>query len=117
MYTVIYLYRVKKEHVQGFLDINTRAGEIYMSYGCLEETIYQAENLHGDNNFKGLIDVIQKEENEDIFLGQSVFRNKSHYDEVMEQVKANPEVSQLFDELSDTIDLSNVITARFSTDN
>ncbi|HLS09275.1 DUF1428 family protein [Lentibacillus sp.] len=116
MYTVIYFYRVKQEKVGSFIGINNRASEIYMSYGALEEKTYQAENLHGKNEFKGLLDVIQKEENEDIFLGQSVFRNKSHYDDVMKQVNDNPEIKQLFNEMSDTIDLSKVITATFSTD-
>ncbi|SFB16297.1 Protein of unknown function [Lentibacillus halodurans] len=116
MYTVIYLYRVKQEHVQTFTNINSQASEIYLSNGALEDNTYRAEDLNGNYGAKGLIDVIQKEKNEEIFFGQSVFRNKSHHDDVMAQVNQNPEIKELFDDITNIINLSNVVTATFTTE-
>ncbi|HLR61451.1 MAG TPA: DUF1428 family protein [Lentibacillus sp.] len=117
MYTVIYLYRVNRKHAQEFIDIKKQAGEICLSHGALEDNTYLPENLHGNYGCKGLVDVIQKEENEEIFLGQSVFRNKSHHDDVIKQVDENPEFNKLFNEITSMINLSKVISATFSTDN
>ncbi|ALX48982.1 DUF1428 family protein [Lentibacillus amyloliquefaciens] len=116
MYTLIYLYRVKLESIETFIDMNHQAGEIYMSHGSLEEKTYQAEDLSGHHNYKGLIEVIQKEDDEVIFLVQSVFRNKSHYNDVMDQVSIRSDIRVIRSELGHTTDLSNVITATFATD-
>lgn len=115
MYTVIYLYRVKQEYIQTFIDINNQAGDIYLAHGALEDNTYRAEDLSGKHGCKGLIDMIQKEEDEAIFFGQSVFRNKSHHDDVMAQVSQNPEIKELFDKMATIIDRSKVVTATFTT--
>ncbi|WP_174615937.1 DUF1428 family protein [Virgibacillus ihumii] len=116
MYTVIYLYRVKQEKLQHFIEINEKASEIYLSSGALEDMTYLADNLDGSNNCKGLLGVVDVADDESVVFGQSVFRNKSHYNEVMEQVDSDPEINRLFDEMKNTIDLSKVITSTFSTD-
>ncbi|WP_164670050.1 DUF1428 family protein [Virgibacillus doumboii] len=116
MYTIINLYRVKKEHVQSFIDINDRASEIYLSYGALEDNTYHASDLNGKHGCSGLIDIIDVKDDEVVFFGQSVFRNESHHDDVMSQVDDDPEIYTLFDEISKVIVLSKVVTATFSTD-
>ncbi|GAA0598134.1 hypothetical protein GCM10009001_12830 [Virgibacillus siamensis] len=116
MYTVIYLYRVKQEKIQKFIDINEKASEIYLSSGALEDMTYLADDLDGNHGCMGLFDVIDVADDESVIFGQSVFRNRSHYDEVMEQIDNDSEVKQLFDEMRDTIDMSRVITSTFSTE-
>lgn len=116
MYTLIYLYRVKHENIQSFIDMNHQAGEIYMSHGSLEEKTYQADNQSGYHDYKGLTDIISKDDNEAIFLGQSVYRNKSHYHDVMDQVSDRSDIRLIRDQLADTTDQSRVIAATFTTD-
>lgn len=116
MYTVIYLYRVKQEKLQSFIEINEKASEIYLSSGALEDMTYVADNLNGTNGCKGLLEFVDVAEDESVVFGQSVFRNKSHYSEVMNQIDHDSEIIQLFDEMANTIDLSKVITSTFSTD-
>ncbi|WP_099157626.1 DUF1428 family protein [Virgibacillus ndiopensis] len=115
MYTVIYLYRVKKMHTQQFIDINEKAGEIYIAHGALEDNTYRADKLDGEHDCTGLLDIIEVAENEDVFFGQSVFRNKSHYEEVMKNVNNVEKIDQLFKEMTNIIDLSKVISATFTT--
>ena len=50
-----------------------------------------------------------------VFLGQSVFRNQSHYEEVLDRVTQNKEAKQLMATLADTVDDSKTFTGSFST--
>ncbi|WP_077324538.1 DUF1428 family protein [Virgibacillus siamensis] len=116
MYTVIYLYRIKQEKLQNFIDINEKASEIYLASGALEDMTYLADDLNGNHGCKGLLEFIDVAEDEAVVFGQSVFRNKSHYNEVLDQVNEDPEINELFDEMKHTVDFSKVITSTFSTD-
>ncbi|MBP1970629.1 hypothetical protein J2Z83_002765 [Virgibacillus natechei] len=115
MYTVIHLYRVKKENVEIFLDIRDRINEIHLLNGTLEKTIYHVDNLDGHHGCNGLHSLISVNNNEQIFFGQSIYRNKSHYEDVKNQVNHNDEMNQLLEELKKNIDLSETITASFTT--
>lgn len=115
MYTVIYLYRVNKEKVQPFLDINDSINEIFLENGALEDKIYEAENLDEKNGFAGLLDLVDVTHNEQVFFGQSVFRNKSHYEEVLDHVNSNDDLNQLINELKKVVDYSKVFTGSFTT--
>ncbi|WP_188455179.1 DUF1428 family protein [Virgibacillus oceani] len=115
MYTVIYLYRVKKIHVQQFIDINEKAGEIYMAHGALEDHTYCADDLNGMHGCTGLLDVINVDDDEELFFGQTVFRNKSHYEEVMNNVNHDEKIKHLFQVMTNYVDLSKVISATFTT--
>jgi uncharacterized protein YbaA (DUF1428 family) len=107
---------VNQENKQRFMEISEKASEIYLANGALEDNTYYADDLSGEHKCAGLIDVMNVAENETVFLGQTVFRNKSHRDDVMTQVNLDPEIIQLFAEITELIDLSKVITASFSTD-
>ncbi|GGB50447.1 hypothetical protein GCM10011409_30040 [Lentibacillus populi] len=115
MYTIIYIYRIKKVHEQTFLDITEKASEIYLANGALEDTIYLADALHGQHGCTGLMSIIDVAEDEAVYLGQSVFRNKSHYEDVMKQVNQDEEISRLYDEMTKIIDFTRVISATFTT--
>lgn len=115
MYTVIYLYRVNKEKIQPFLDINDNISEIFLENGALEDKIYQADNLDKKDGFRGLLDLVEIIHSEQVFFGQSVFRNKSHYEEVLNHVDSNDEINQLITELKTAIDYSKVFTGSFTT--
>ncbi|MFB4168526.1 DUF1428 family protein [Virgibacillus sp. JSM 102003] len=116
MFTVIYLYRVNKEHAQTFTDINEKASEIYLAKGALEDKTYHADDLNGKYGCAGLLDIVDVKENEVVYFGQSVFRNKNHHDDVLNQVNDDPDINDLFDKMTRIIDLSKVVTATFSTE-
>lgn len=115
MYTVIYLYRVNKEKVQPFLDINDNISDIFLENGALEDEIYQSDSLNGKNGFRGLLDLVHVTPNEQVFFGQSVFRNKSHYEEVLDHVNSNDELNPLINELKKSVDYSKMFTGTFTT--
>ncbi|MFD1039970.1 DUF1428 family protein [Virgibacillus byunsanensis] len=117
MYTVIYLYQVKRDQEQLFLEINEKVSEIYLANGALEDRVYRADNLQVKHGGLGLLDLISIENHETIFFGQSVFRNKSHYEEVMTLVNNDNQIKQLSNDISACIDLSTVVSSSFSTAN
>ncbi|MGY0692561.1 DUF1428 family protein [Virgibacillus sp. FSP13] len=116
MYTVIKIYRVNKIHKQQFLDINERASEIYLANGALEDTTYLADNLNGQQGYMGLLDIINVADDELVFFGQSVYRNKSHFEDVRNHVNDEKELDQLYDELTKIVDFSRIVNASFTTE-
>ncbi|ASK61980.1 hypothetical protein CFK37_07310 [Virgibacillus phasianinus] len=113
MYTTIYIYRVKRENVESFLDINEKASEIYLANGALEDNTYLADDISGDHGCSGLVDLIDIKDNEVVLFGQTVFRNKSHCEAVMKLVNDDEEINKLFNDMTEIIDLSKVVTASF----
>ncbi len=116
MYTVIKIYRVNKINKQQFLDINERASEIYLANGALEDTTYLADNLNGQQGYMGLLDIINVADDELVFFGQSVYRNKSHFEDVRNHVNDEKELDQLYDELTKIVDFSRIVNASFTTE-
>lgn len=115
MYTVIYLYRLNEENKQPFLDINDKISEILLDYGTLEDKIYYADDLDRKNGCEGLLTLIAVAKHEQVFFGQSVFRNKSHYEDVMEHVNKNDEMKDLMNQLKEFVDYSKTFTGSFKT--
>lgn len=114
MYTTIYIYRVKKENIESFIDINEKASEIYLANGALEDTTYRADDINGDHGCAGLKEMIDIKDDEVVFFGQTVFRNRSHCEAVMEHVNNDKKIKKLFKDMAAIIDLSKVVTASFS---
>lgn len=115
MYTVIYLYRVDKDNKQDFVDHTDKLKEIFLDNGTLEYEVYQAEDLTGRNGYKGILDLLVLKPDEQVFLGQAIYRNQSHYEEVFDRVGENEDAKQLMVLLSDAVNDSKTFTGSFIT--
>jgi hypothetical protein len=115
MYTVIYLYQVNNDNIMDFLETNDKLKEIFLDNGALEDEIYLAEDLQGKDGCRGILDLVERTPDEQVFLGQSVFRNQSHYEEVLERVQEHEENEQLMSKLTRSVDVSKTFMGTFVT--
>ncbi|WP_161993096.1 DUF1428 family protein [Sediminibacillus terrae] len=113
MFTVVSFYRVKKHRTNQFIALNKQVGMINMSHGAIEHEIYI---LASTDAAAGLSTYLQVGEDEDLLFGQIVFRNQSHYEEVSCKLKEDGQIHSLTRELAELIDMSQIVTASFSSD-
>ncbi|WP_163971002.1 DUF1428 family protein [Oceanobacillus halotolerans] len=115
LYTVIYLYRVKKKNIVTLIDLYDQINDIYLANGALENTIYRADDLTGKGGCIGLEEIIPLKENETLFFSQAIFRNLSHYEEVTENVKQHEEFNQLLEHANFLVNHHKAFRSSFST--
>ncbi|RWZ58143.1 DUF1428 family protein [Halobacillus fulvus] len=116
MYTVLCLFRVKKKHLDAFLKMSRQSGEILKGQGTLEHHMYYPHELTGRSGSMGILNLIELEEDEELILGQSVFRNEDHYHEVMKTIGYNDILQYLNVHIKDIVEMNRVVTSTFTTD-
>ncbi len=113
MYTVIYLFRVPKPNVAAFSRVQQEAGEIYKQYGALDDKTLAPVSLEANYGCSGFSSVTELREDEELFVGLSCFRNRTHHDEVMAKVNADAQIDALYTETLTLIDMSRVVRGEF----
>jgi hypothetical protein len=116
MYTVICLFRVKKSDVEEFVKMSRQTGELLKSHGTLEHHILYANQLTGRQGSMGILNLIEMEEEEELLLGQSIFKNEDHYYEVMKQIGCDDIIQYLNQHIKNIVEMSRVVTSSFTTE-
>ncbi|MCT2534448.1 DUF1428 family protein [Aquibacillus koreensis] len=116
MYTNIYFYFIHNENVTSFIDIKSRMADIMLGYGALEDEIYHTSNKVVHKKSRQLLTLLRPKPKEEVMLGQTMFRNKSHFEEVMLKVNADKEFAELNEQFSKIINRKKIIVGAFSSD-
>ena len=113
MYTVVYLFRVPKPNVTAFSRVQHEAGEIYKRYGALDDETLAPVGLEAKYGCLAFSSVVELREDEELFIGLSRFRDRTHHDEVMAKVDADAQINNLYAEMLSLIDMSRVVRGEF----
>ncbi|ELK48921.1 DUF1428 family protein [Halobacillus sp. ACCC02827] len=116
MYTVLCIFRVKKEKLDDFLKTAKKSGEMLQSHGSLEHTIYFSKELTGRQGSMGILNLIELEEDEELLLGQSIFESEESYHEVMKSIGFNDIIHYLNGHIKDIVEMNRVVTSSFTTE-
>jgi len=113
MYASIYIYRLPKENVDAFLQIQKEAAEIYQRYGALADETFAPVDLKAKYGCVPIFEALDVEADEEIFIGISRFRNRAHHDRVMSQVDSDERIGQLYGQVTKLLDINRVVRGEF----
>ncbi|MCE7986646.1 MAG: DUF1428 family protein [Caldilinea sp. CFX5] len=113
MFSSIYIYRVPQNNVAEFLRIQAAAAVIYRQYGALDDETFVPVNLDAKYGCIALDDEIALRPDERIFISVSRFRDRTHHDAVMAQVDNDPEITQLYQQITKILDVSRILRGEF----
>jgi uncharacterized protein YbaA (DUF1428 family) len=113
MYTSIYIYRVPQDHIEAFLRVQREAAVIYRQYGALDDETFGPCNLEAKYGCSPFPAAFEIEEGEEVFVSLSRFRDLAHHDVVMSQVDADERIGQLYEEISNLLDVGHVVRGEF----
>jgi uncharacterized protein YbaA (DUF1428 family) len=113
MFTSVYIYRVPHKNVDAFLRVQQEAAAIYQRYGAVDDETFAPVNLEEKYGCVSFLDILDVEEDEEVFISLSRFRDRAHHDKVMAQVDADEQISELYDEVTTLIDISRVVRGAF----
>lgn len=113
MFTSIYIYRVPRKNVDAFLRIQQEAAEIYQRYGTLDDETFAPVNIEAKYGCVSFSDILDVEEDEEVFIGISRFRDRAHHDQVMSQVDSDERISDLYGEVTKLLDINRVVRGEF----
>lgn len=113
MFTVAYLYRIDERVVDDFLRIQRDAAAIYVEHGALEDETLVGVDLAAQYGCQGFGDAIGAAAGQRVFIGLARFRDRTHHDEVMERVDADPRIDALFAEVGDVVSIAEIARGEF----
>lgn len=113
MYTSIYIYRVPRDRVAPFLQVQREAAVIYRQYGALDDETFGPCNLEAKYGCAPFPAAFGLEEGEEVFVSLSRFRDLAHHDEVMSQLDADDRIGQLYEKVSGLLDVGRVVRGEF----
>ncbi|KPL01000.1 MAG: hypothetical protein AMJ91_02060 [candidate division Zixibacteria bacterium SM23_73_3] len=97
MFIVIYSYKVPKNKIKEYLDLQKEVRAIYLKHGCLSYEVFEK---------------FQKDEE---WLEIGKFENKSHFKKVGARVDKDPKIDELFQRFCSIVDVKKnpVVTKKF----
>ncbi|MFG6149829.1 DUF1428 domain-containing protein [Halobacillus sp. B23F22_1] len=93
--------------------MSKKTGDILLSHGTLDHSIYYSSELTGNQGTMGILNLFELEEDEELMLGQSVFKDETHYYEVMKKTGSNDMIAYLNQHIKDIIEMDKVISSKF----
>ncbi len=113
MLVQLYIYRVPKENVSTFLQIQREAANLYKKYGALDDETFEPSNLESKYGCVAFPDALSVQDNELIFFSVTRFHNKSHEDQVMAKVNSDEKINELYDRVTRLIEINRVVRGEF----
>jgi uncharacterized protein YbaA (DUF1428 family) len=113
MFTVIYIFRVSRANGAAFLRIQKEAEKIYKYHDALDdETLapFSLDAKYGCGSFSSAVDIKNDEE---VYIGLSRFKSRTHHDEVMAKVDADERIDKLYTEMLTVIDMARTLRGEF----
>ncbi|MCA0971942.1 DUF1428 family protein [Halobacillus litoralis] len=116
MFTVICFFRVKDSQLDSFLKMARQSGEILESHGTLQHHMFFSHEATGRQGSMGMLNLIEVEEDEELLLGQTLFKDEQHYHEVMASIGFNDIIHYLSNHIKDIVEMNKVVTSTFNTE-
>lgn len=95
MYTTLCFYLINRANVLEFIDLQQSISEIMLSYGALEDHLYEPTTINYGYGCDKLVKLLHMDQNENLFVNQTVYRNRSHYEEVNKKALQNNDIKEL----------------------
>ena len=93
MYIETYTYKVPKDKIDQYLDIQRRTKEVYLRYGCIAYEIFRSDDGW--------------------CLEISRFKDREHYENVTKSVDLEPEIEILWKEFCSIVKKEKVVTEKY----
>jgi hypothetical protein len=93
LFIVTYAYKVPKNRVDRYLDIQRRTRKVYFRYGCTGYEVFK-----GDNN---------------CWLEINKFKDREHYENIKKSVDVDPEIEILWKEFCSIVEKEKVVTKKY----
>ncbi|MDH5495708.1 MAG: hypothetical protein OEY24_08435 [Candidatus Bathyarchaeota archaeon] len=93
MFIVTYTYKVSKNKVDQYLDIERRAKKVYLKHGCIGYEVFKSDNGW--------------------FLEINRFINAEHYENVEKSVGSDPEIEILWKEFCFIVEKEKIATKKY----
>ncbi|MDD4975302.1 MAG: DUF1428 family protein [Bacteriovorax sp.] len=114
MFTSLYFYRVPKKNVDLFLNIQKKSSEIYKKYGAIDDWTFGPDNLKEKYGCSSFLKEISLLPNEELFFSLSLFETKDEHDRIIALIDSDKEISNLYEKISELIDISKVVRGEFN---
>jgi uncharacterized protein YbaA (DUF1428 family) len=113
MLTTLNLIPVARNQVASLLASEHAAGAIYREYGGLGGEILMSSNLEPTYGCAAFPTTLALQEDELVLVVLDRFRDRAHYEQVMEKVDADPRIGEIFAGFTALVDLRRVVRGAF----
>jgi uncharacterized protein YbaA (DUF1428 family) len=113
MYVQVYVYPVARKNTSAFLRIQREAGDLYKNYGAVDDETFGPANLEPKYGCEAFPELLNLKQDETVFFSITRFRDRAHQDQVMSSVNVDKRINELYNQVSELIDLSRVIRGEF----
>ncbi len=114
MYAVFYLHRINQRNVDTFLRVLHGAATVFYHYDVVACHVYEPTNLVAKYGCTSFLETIDLASDEQLFIEINIFRNKEHHDSIMPLIDADPQINQLYDELTSIVNTRRLIRGEFT---
>lgn len=114
MFSALYFYRVPSGKADQFLFIQRKSAEIYRKHGAIDDLTFGAGDLAAKYGCASFLKEISLAADETLYFSLSLFKSKEDHDRIMAVVDKDPEIGSLYDQISETIDVSRIIRGEFN---
>ncbi|MEW1699192.1 DUF1428 family protein [Streptomyces sp. NPDC093249] len=115
MYLIWFLHRVPKSREEEFLTVVHDAIEVFRRNGAIGGTVMEVSDPAAKYGCSDIASGVDVAPDEVLYAELTYFHDRTHYDEVMPRVDADPELMDLYEKLVRTVDISRILRAEFST--
>lgn len=113
MYQSIFLYRVPKENVDAFVQIQSEVAGIYRRYGALGNVTFVASNLEAQYGFLAFDEAFTVAEQEVILIELATYRDRAHQDEVSRKLATDERSIMLYKKMLTVLDRKRQVYGEF----
>jgi uncharacterized protein YbaA (DUF1428 family) len=113
MYQSIFLYRVPKENVDAFVQIQREVAEIYRREGALENMTFVASNLEAQYGFLAIDSAFPLAEQEVVLVELATYRDRAHQNEVAKKLATDERSIKLYQKLLTILDRKRQVYGEF----
>ena len=96
---LLYIYRIRQEDREEFLQVMRKARWIYRGHGGAGEELFLLENMTPYYTLQGLWEVTPAEEGEEIWVGLDRYEDAGHCQRVSKAVDADPAIDPLYEKI------------------
>jgi uncharacterized protein YbaA (DUF1428 family) len=113
VFSSVYIYPVPESRIDDFRRIQAAALRIYREYGAIDDATYRPFDISAKYGCLGFDSAIELKPGEIVCISVSFFRDRSHHDEVMERVDNDPRITDLYEEITQVLDVARVLRGEF----
>ncbi|WP_175412695.1 DUF1428 family protein [Streptomyces sp. TRM64462] len=115
MYLIWFLHRVPRSREEDFRTVVYQAIEVFRRHGAIGGTVMEMSDPAAKYGCSAIAAGVDVAPDEVLYAELAYFHDRAHYDEVMPKVDADPELEELYGKLLQTVDISRILRAEFST--